>query len=92
MAVSSPPSTSTSVDGRLPDTSQPLNPNTFAGLIEKGLKERFNEADIERVLTSWRLVDQGYYRKEYVGDGIEDGGIDDEDTYMIQECHSYVPG
>jgi len=92
MAVSSPPSTSTSVDGRLPDTSQPLNPNTFAGLIEKELKERFNEADIERVLTSWRLVDQGYYRKEYVGDGIEDGGIEDEDTYMIQECHSYVPG
>ena len=71
----------------LPDTSRSLNPNTFAGMIEKGLKQKFNETDIQRVLTSWRLVDQGYYRKEYVGDGIED-----EDTYMIQECHSYVPG
>jgi aspartate beta-hydroxylase len=56
-------------------------------MIEKGLKDRFNETAIERVLTSWRLVDQGYYRKEYVGDAIEE-----EDTYMIQECHSYVPG
>jgi aspartyl/asparaginyl beta-hydroxylase (cupin superfamily) len=87
MAVSSPSSTSISVNGNLPDTSQPINPNTFAGMIEKGLKERFDETYIERVLTSWRLVDQGYYRKEYVGDEIED-----DDTYMIQECHSYVPG
>jgi len=87
MVVSSPPSPSISANGNLPDTSQPLNPNTFAGLIEKGLKEKFNETEIERVLASWRLVDQGYYRKEYVGDKIED-----DDTYMIQECHSYVPG
>lgn len=74
-------------DTNLPDTSQPINPNTFAGMIESGMKERFNETEIERVLTSWRLVDQGYYRKEFVGEGVED-----EDTYMIQECHSYVPG
>lgn len=87
MAVESPPPTSITVNSNIPDTSQPINPNTFAGMIEKGLKERFNEADIERVLASWRLVDQGYYRKEYVGDEVED-----DDTYMIQECHSYVPG
>ena len=84
LSVSSAPIT---IDSNLPDTSQPINPNTFAGMIETGLKERFNETEIERVLTSWRLVDQQYYRKEYVGDDVED-----EDTYMIQECHSYVPG
>lgn len=87
MAISSPPSPYISINGNLPDTSQPLNPNTFAGLIEKGLKEKFNVTEIERVLTSWRLVDQGYYRNEYVGDKVED-----DNTYMIQECHSYVPG
>lgn len=87
LAVSSPTSPSISINDNLPDTSQPINPNTFAGMIEKGLKERFDETYIERVLTSWRLVDKEYYRNEYVGDEIED-----DDTYMIQECHSYVPG
>lgn len=87
LEVSSPLSPSVSVDDNLPDTSQPLNPNTFAGMIEEGLKKKFNETEIERVLTSWRLVDQQYYRKEYVGDKSEE-----EDDYMIQECHSYVPG
>ena len=87
LAVSSAPSSPISIDANLPDTSQPINPNTFAGMIEEGMKKRFNETDIERVLSSWRLVDQGYYRKEYVGDDNEG-----EDTYMIQECHSYVPG
>jgi len=90
MALSSPPSTSVTVDSVLPDTSLPLNPQTFAGMIEKGLKDRFNETEIERVLASWRLVDKQYYRKEYVGKNVEDEDMDS--TYMIQECHSYVPG
>lgn len=71
---------------RLPDTSQSLDPQTLAGTIEKGLKEKFDENDIERIITSWRLVDKEYYRKEYVGSQTEH----QED--MIQECHSYVPG
>lgn len=82
-----PTSLSTPFTSNLPDTSQSLSPNTFAGMIEKRMKEKFNETEIERVLTSWRLVDQGYYRKECIGDEVED-----DDTYMIQECHSYVPG
>jgi len=72
--------------GDLPDTSQSLDPQTLAGTIEEGLKEKFDGKDIERVLTSWRLVDQGYYRKEYVGSKTE------HQDDMIQECHSYVPG
>lgn len=75
-----------SLIGDLPDTSQSLDPQTLAGSIEKGLKEKFDGKDIERILTSWRLVDQGYYRKEYVGSKTKHH--DD----MIQECHSYVPG
>jgi len=70
----------------LPDTSQSLDPQTLAGTIEKGLKEKFDEHAISRILTSWRLVDKDYYRKEYVGSTTEH----QED--MIQECHSYVPG
>jgi aspartyl/asparaginyl beta-hydroxylase (cupin superfamily) len=70
----------------LPDTSQSLDPQTLAGTIEKGLKEKFDENEISRILTSWRLVDKEYYRKEYVGSTTEH----QED--MIQECHSYVPG
>eukprot|EP00537_Pseudo-nitzschia_pungens_P006180 CAMPEP_0172371574 /NCGR_PEP_ID=MMETSP1060-20121228/43609_1 /TAXON_ID=37318 /ORGANISM="Pseudo-nitzschia pungens, Strain cf. cingulata" /LENGTH=414 /DNA_ID=CAMNT_0013097251 /DNA_START=92 /DNA_END=1336 /DNA_ORIENTATION=+ len=85
-ALSSP----TVADGNLPDTSEPLNPQTYAGMIEQGLKERFDETEIERVLTSWRLVDKGYYRKEYVGGKTAEEEIASSD--MIQECHSYVPG
>eukprot|EP00536_Pseudo-nitzschia_multiseries_P012545 jgi/Psemu1/209013/e_gw1.485.69.1 len=107
-ALSSPTTTTTTTTttvavatdgGKLPDTSQPLNPQTFAGMIEQGLKDRFEESDIERVLTSWRLLDQGYYRKEYVGDktAATATATSEEDTdiassNMIQECHSYVPG
>lgn len=71
----------------LPDTSHPLAPHTFAGMVEEGLKERFGEKEIQRVLTSWRLLDQEYYRKEFVG---TDPDTDSED--LVQECHSYVPG
>ncbi|KAL3913809.1 MAG: hypothetical protein SGILL_006346 [Bacillariaceae sp.] len=84
LQLSAPTSSSSSP---LPDTSKPLAPHTFAGMVEQGLKERFNEKDIERVLTSWRLLDQEYYRKEFVG---TDPAVDHKD--MVQECHSYVPG
>ena len=71
----------------LPDTRTPLSPNTFAGMVEKGLLERFEEKDIERVLASWRLLDQDYYHREYVGESGKEAESD-----MVQECHSYVPG
>jgi hypothetical protein len=99
----------------LPDTSRPLPPHTFGGMVETALIERFGEKDVERILISWRLLDQEYYRKEYVGDNsdydvsmssstILDGQPTQQqqqqeqqepplnDSNMIQECHSYVPG
>jgi aspartyl/asparaginyl beta-hydroxylase (cupin superfamily) len=71
----------------LPDTSRPLAPHTFAGMVEQGLLERFDESQITRVLQSWRLLDQEYYHNVYVGDPSLQ-----ETSHMIQECHSYVPG
>lgn len=71
----------------LPDITTPLSPTTFAGMVERGLLERFDEKDIQRVLASWRLLDKDYYHKEYVG---EPGKENESD--MLQECHSYVPG
>jgi hypothetical protein len=76
-----------SMPSSLPDTSRPLSRHTFAGMIEEELKERFDENHIGRVLTSWRLLNQEYYRKEFVG---ADPAEDSED--MVQECHSYLPG
>jgi hypothetical protein len=69
------------------DISQPLSPHTFAGMVEQGLLERFPEDDIQRVLTSWRLLEKDYLHKEYVGEEGKEG-----ESEMIQECHSYVPG
>jgi aspartyl/asparaginyl beta-hydroxylase (cupin superfamily) len=71
----------------LPDTTSPLSPTTFAGMVERGLLERFEEKAIPRVLASWRLLDKDYYHKEYVG---EPGKENESD--MLQECSSYVPG
>ncbi len=75
------------VTSTLPDISAPLSPNTFAGMVERGLLERFDENDIQRVLASWRLLDKDYYHKEYVGEPGKE-----EESDMLQECHSYVPG
>jgi hypothetical protein len=62
--VSSPSSTSsptgTSTSSSLPDMSVTLSPNTFAGMVEQGLLERFEEQDIQRVLASWRLMDTDF--------------------------------
>jgi hypothetical protein len=89
-STGSPTGTSTSTSSSLPDTSVALSPNTFAGMVEQGLLERFKEQDIQRVLASWRLLDKDYFHKEYVGEpGKEDEKGSD---MMVQECHSYVPG
>lgn len=60
---------------------------TFAGMVEQGLLKRFDESQIQRVLQSWRLLDQEYYHNVYVGDPSLQ-----ETSHMIQECHSYLPG
>lgn len=84
--VSTEPSSSTTT---LPETS-PLPPHTFAGLVEQGLRQKFkeNEQDIQRVLTSWRLVEMGYEHREYVGPADKSP----EESKCHQHAPSYVPG
>ena len=73
----------------LPDTSTPLHPHTFAGMVEQGLKEKFGGPEqIQRILTSWRLLDKDYEHKEYVGPD----SVSPADSMCHQHCHSYVPG
>lgn len=85
------------------DTLQPLLPSyTFAGMVERGLLERFGPPNghskdnrIDRVLESWRLLDRDYVHKEHIGShiGISSGAVgDDGDSQLYQLCHSYVPG
>jgi hypothetical protein len=50
----------------LPET-KPLAPHTFAGMLEQALIKRFGTTAIDRVLTSWRLLDQEYVHRAYVG-------------------------
>jgi hypothetical protein len=72
---------------KIPDTSAPPHPGTFSGLVERALLNQYEEKDIHRILTSWRLLDKDYFHKEYVGEPGQEEGSD-----MYQECHSYVPG
>ncbi|CAB9501239.1 asparaginyl beta-hydroxylase [Seminavis robusta] len=72
----------------LPDTSTPLPPHTFAGMVEQSLLEKFNEKDITRVLTSWRLLEKDYEHREYAGPS----DLSPESSQCHQHCHSYVPG
>lgn len=71
----------------LPRTS-PLPPHTFAGMVEQGLKEKFDEDKIQRVLTSWRLVEMGYEHREYVGPTDKSS----EESNCHQYAPSYLPG
>lgn len=70
----------------LPET-RPLAPQTFAGMVENGMKERFGEEAALRVMESWRLLDMDYEHEEYLG---PDG--EDESSQCHQLAHSYVPG
>jgi len=76
----------------LPETS-PLDPNSFAGLVEKGIIDRFGD-DASRIVESWRLVDRGYEHREFVG-RQQEPPVSEEDadkSNCHQHCHSYVPG
>jgi aspartyl/asparaginyl beta-hydroxylase (cupin superfamily) len=82
---------------QLPDTSKPIPAHTFGGMVEQRMIEKFGPQDqIERIIQSWRLLDQDYYHKQYVGDDEKNDVVLPEDPptrpSMIQECHSYVPG
>ena len=55
-------------------------------MVEQGLLRRFDESEIQRVLTSWRLLDKDYKHRVYVGEPSREGS-----SNMIQECHSYLP-
>jgi aspartate beta-hydroxylase len=47
--------------------THPLSPLTFAGKVESALLQKYNPDEIQRVLESWRLLDQGYEHREYFG-------------------------
>ena len=68
----------------LPDT-KPLPGHTFAGAIERGLKERFG-SDVDRVIESLRLRELDYEVDAFVGSG------NPETSKCRQICSSYVPG
>lgn len=72
----------------LPDTT-PLPTHTFAGMVEQAMVEKFGSSqDIQRILTSWRLVEMGYEHKEYAGPS----NVSPDQSQCHQHCHSYVPG
>jgi Aspartyl/asparaginyl beta-hydroxylase and related dioxygenases len=105
-ASSSSSSSSTSlVDYRTITTvppTHPLSPLTFAGKVESALLEKYNSDEIQRVLESWRLLDQGYEHREYFGPNPKGGGGGEEErgekgltpstSNCYQYAHSYVPG
>lgn len=67
------------------------SPLTFAGKVERGIVERFGSDDAARVIQSWRLLDEGYEHRQYVGTE----SFSDEQTRASnchQYAHSYVPG
>lgn len=55
--------------------------------------ERFGssgDAEVARVVQSWRLLERDYVHHEYVGD--DDSTADPATSKCHQHCHSYVPG
>jgi len=69
------------------------------GMIEKfgGSKQQHEEqkeeyTNIERIITSWRLLEQDYEHKEYVGPQPNNNNNNVESSNCHQHCHSYVPG
>lgn len=63
------------------DTKTPiLAPQTFAGMVERRLIEKFEGEDISRVIQSWRLLEYDYEHRETIRNGVD------------QLATSYVPG
>ena len=74
----------------LPPSSDlaPLAQHTFAGKVEVALIHKFGAEQAQRVIDSWRLLDQEYEHREFFG---EDGS-DPDVSKQWQNAHSYVPG
>lgn len=68
-----------------------LSPNTFAGRVEQGILQRFG-TDAQRIVESWRLLDQDYEHNEFVGYQQTPPIMNREDSNCNQKCHSFVPG
>ena len=80
----------------IPETS-PLSKNTFAGQIEHAIIEKYGSEDTQRVLQSWRLLEQDYEHRAYVGDKLGKNGdaknkLSPEESNCYQYAHSYVDG
>mmetsp|Transcript_17327 Transcript_17327/g.32823 ORF Transcript_17327/g.32823 Transcript_17327/m.32823 type:complete len:413 (+) Transcript_17327:128-1366(+) len=72
----------------------PLSPLTFAGKVECALLQKYRPEEIQRVLESWRLLEQGYEHHEYFGpsDSTTNNNITPETSNCYQYAHSYVRG
>ena len=75
---------------KIPET-MPLPPNTFSGLVERALQERFG-SDAARIVESWRLLEMGYEHFEFVGNQQNPPIGDPETSKCHQQAHSFVPG
>jgi hypothetical protein len=72
----------------IPET-QPLAVNSLAGKIERALVDKFGHDNIERVVKSWRLLDQGYEHREFIEKSAKQSP---ESSFAYQHAPSYVPG
>ena len=81
---------SSSSTTKLPETV-PLPPNTFSGLVEAALTERFGSG-ASRVIESWRLLAMDYEHREFVGDQQTPPIQNVESSQCFQQAHSFVPG
>jgi len=75
------------VNTMIPKTSS-LVPHSFSGQVENAIIEKFGEEGAARVLQSWRLTEQEYEHRQFVGNEDDDP----ETSYNYQHAPSYVPG
>jgi aspartate beta-hydroxylase len=82
-------SSSDITETKIPETS-PLPPNSFSGLVEAALQERFG-SDAARIVESWRLLELDYEHKEFVGRHQTPPITNPETSNCFQQAHSFVP-
>lgn len=75
------------VNTEIPQTSS-LVPHSFSGQVENAIIEKFGAEETSRVLESWRLTEQEYEHREFVGNENDDP----ETSYNYQHAPSYVRG
>ena len=72
----------------IPET-KPLLENSFAWKIEQALRVKFGSENIQRVIQSWSLLDQGYEHREFI---VNSAKSSPESSFAYQHAPSYVPG